>query len=112
MSRRSSRVASVTERVIEPEFGRDLFDASAAHFLRTLSPGISVVLQYDCAPPAFGVFQGFQGGNVILTNFNGFPGLVRIAANRVNAVSPFTDGSFLGFGGGFFGGSSFCGGLL
>ncbi len=62
----------------------------AAQFLTQLSPGINVVLQYDDQFPAFGTFQGFQGGNVILTNYNGFPGLVRIAANRVNAVSPFS----------------------
>ncbi|MGE5653729.1 MAG: hypothetical protein ACM3ZQ_05600 [Bacillota bacterium] len=60
-----------------------------AQFLSTLSPGVRVSLQYDCQPPAFGIFQGFQGGNVILSNYNGFPGLVRIAASRVNAVSPF-----------------------
>jgi hypothetical protein len=59
-------------------------------FLRTLSPGVGVVLQYDCRPPAFGVFQGFQCGFVLLSNFNGFPGLVRIAACRINAVSPFS----------------------
>lgn len=64
----------------------------AAQFLTTVSPGIGVVLQYDCMPPAFGTFQGFQGGNVILTNYNGFPGLVRIAANRINAVSPWCGG--------------------
>ncbi len=66
------------------------FGSEAARFLATLSPGIRVSLQYDDQPPAFGVFQGFQGGNVILSNYNGFPGLVRIAANRVNAVSPFS----------------------
>ncbi len=65
------------------------FGSQAAQFLATLSPGIRVSLQYDDQPPAFGIFQGFQGGNVILSNYNGFPGLVRISANRVNAVSPF-----------------------
>lgn len=59
-------------------------------FLMSLSPGIRVSLQYDCQPPACGVFQGFQGGYVILTEYNGFPGLVRIVANRINAVSPFS----------------------
>ncbi|MFD2444904.1 hypothetical protein ACFSO7_13115 [Bacillus sp. CGMCC 1.16607] len=62
---------------------------SIVNFLRTLSPGIQVELQYDCQPPACGTFQGFEHGNVILTNFNGFPGLVRIAPNRINAVAPF-----------------------
>jgi hypothetical protein len=57
-------------------------------FLRTLSPGIQVELQYDCQPPACGTFQGFSNGTVILSNYNGFPGLVRIAPNRINAVAP------------------------
>ncbi|WP_051317175.1 hypothetical protein [Ectobacillus panaciterrae] len=56
-------------------------------FLRRLSPGTRVVLQYDDQPPASGVFQGFQNGTVILTNFNGFPGLAHIAVNSINAVS-------------------------
>lgn len=106
MSRRN-RVASFFDRDGR-NFRRNLFDGSASHFLRTLSPGIGVVLQYDCAPPAFGIFQGFQGGNVILTNYNGFPGLVRIDPDRINAVSPFSGfgfGGFNGFGGfGGFGG--------
>lgn len=58
-----------------------------AGFLRTLSPGTRVVLQYDDQRPASGVFQGFQNGTVILTNFNGFPGLAHIAVNKINAVS-------------------------
>ncbi|WP_416825797.1 hypothetical protein [Ectobacillus polymachus] len=62
-------------------------------FLRRLTPGTRVVLQYDDQRPASGVFQGFQNGNVILTNFNGFPGLVHIAVNRINAVSVGTTGS-------------------
>lgn len=63
-------------------------DNSIARFLRTLSPGTPVVLQYDDRRPARGIFEGFQNGNVLLSNFNGFPGLVRIAANKVNAVAP------------------------
>lgn len=58
-------------------------------FMTTLSPGILVELQYDDQRPARGVFQGFERGNVILTDYNDFPGLVRIAADRVNAVAPF-----------------------
>ncbi|MGE5653730.1 MAG: hypothetical protein ACM3ZQ_05605 [Bacillota bacterium] len=97
--RRNSRVASAFDRIDGRNFRRDFFDETTAHFLRQLSPGIGVVLQYDCMPPAFGTFQGFQNGNVILSNYNGFPGLVRINPERVNAVSPFS-----GFGGGFGGG--------
>jgi hypothetical protein len=84
-------------------FGHD--ECNLTPFLSTLSPGICVVLQYDCQPPAFGVFQGFQCGFVILSNYNGFPGLVRIAACKINAVSPFAGcgmGGFGGFGGGIY----------
>lgn len=58
-------------------------------FLRSLSPGIRVTLQYDHQRPACGIFQGFDCGNILLTEYDGFPGLVRIAVNRVNAVSVF-----------------------
>lgn len=60
-------------------------------FLDSLSPGTNVVLQYNSQCPACGTFQGFQDGDVLLTNFDGFPGLVRIAPNKVNAVSVFSD---------------------
>jgi hypothetical protein len=63
-------------------------ECSLVPFLNTLSPGMGVMLQYDCMPPAFGIYQGFQCGYVILNDYNGFPGLVRIIANRINAVSP------------------------
>ena len=61
-------------------------------FLRQLSPGTRVRLQYDCQPPATGVFQGFQNGFVLLDNFNGFPGLTRLLPRRINAVAPFATG--------------------
>ncbi|WP_155891175.1 hypothetical protein [Ectobacillus panaciterrae] len=60
---------------------------NVVRFLRRLSPGTRVVLQFDDQPPASGVFQGFQNGTVILTNFNGFPGLVHISVKSINAVS-------------------------
>ncbi|PER90924.1 hypothetical protein [Bacillus cereus] len=57
-------------------------------FLRTLTPGTCIVLQYDCQPPTSTTFQGFQGNNVIiLSDFDCFPGLARIAINKINAVS-------------------------
>lgn len=56
-------------------------------FLSTLSPGACVVLQYDCQPPASGTFQGFQNNTITLSDFDCFPGLVHIAANKINAVS-------------------------
>jgi hypothetical protein len=73
----------------EKEIQVVVYENPIVNFLRTLSPGIQVELQYDCQPPACGTFQGFENGNVILTNYNGFPGLVRIAPNRINAVAPF-----------------------
>ncbi|MGA5663493.1 hypothetical protein ACPCZR_29140 [Bacillus bombysepticus] len=57
-------------------------------FLRTLTPGTCIVLQYDCQPPTSATFQGFQGNNVIiLSDFDCFPGLARIAINRINVIS-------------------------
>jgi hypothetical protein len=57
-------------------------------FLRTLTPGTCVVIQYDCQPPTSATFQGFQGNNVIiLSDFDCFPGLARIAINKINVIS-------------------------
>lgn len=61
--------------------------SNLVQFFRTLSPGTRVVLQFDAQRPASGIFQGFQNGTVLLTNFNGFPGVVRIAIRSINAVS-------------------------
>lgn len=61
------------------------------NFLRSLSPGTRVTLQYDCQSPSQGIFQGFQDGDVLLSDFDGFNGLVRIALNKVNAVSVWND---------------------
>lgn len=79
--------------VLGESIGQPYESANLVHFLCTLSPGILVTLQYDDRPPATGVFQGFENGAVILTNFNGFPGLVRIAPNKINAISPFVPNS-------------------
>ncbi|MEB9624390.1 hypothetical protein P4J20_21615, partial [Bacillus cereus] len=48
-------------------------------FLRRLSPGTCIVLQYDSQPPTSGTFQGFQNGLVILSDFDCFPGLAHLA---------------------------------
>ncbi|MBE4942403.1 hypothetical protein [Bacillus thuringiensis] len=57
-------------------------------FLRTLTPGTCIVLQYDCQPPTSATFQGFQGNNVIiLSDFDCFPGLARITINKINVIS-------------------------
>ncbi|MEK4412594.1 hypothetical protein MHB59_29145 [Bacillus sp. FSL L8-0642] len=57
-------------------------------FLRTLTPGTCLVIQYDCQPPTSATFQGFQGNNVIiLSDFDCFPGLARIAINKINVIS-------------------------
>ncbi|MCW9133561.1 hypothetical protein OF830_21980 [Bacillus paramycoides] len=57
-------------------------------FLRTLTPGTCIVIQYDHQRPTSATFQGFQGNNVIiLSDFDCFPGLARIAINKINVVS-------------------------
>ncbi|KAA6448172.1 hypothetical protein DX932_32250 [Bacillus cereus] len=57
-------------------------------FLRTLTPGTCLVIQYDCQRPASATFQGFQGNNVIIvSDFDCFPGLARIAINKINVIS-------------------------
>ncbi|GAB6482040.1 hypothetical protein J0818_29485 [Bacillus cereus] len=56
--------------------------------LRTLTLGACIVIQYDCQPPTIATFQGFQGNNVIiLSDFDCFPGLARIAINKINVIS-------------------------
>ncbi|MED4680310.1 hypothetical protein CN957_06410 [Bacillus cereus] len=57
-------------------------------FLRTLTPGTCIVIQYDSQRPTSATFQGFQGNNVIiLSDFDCFPGLARIAINKINVIS-------------------------
>ncbi|WP_130068240.1 hypothetical protein [Bacillus albus] len=57
-------------------------------FLRTLTPGTCLVIQYDCQKPASATFQGFQGNNVIIvSDFDCFPGLARIAIEKINVIS-------------------------
>ncbi|MGR3779542.1 hypothetical protein ACT1UG_28890 [Bacillus paramycoides] len=57
-------------------------------FLRTLTPGTCIVIQYDHQRPTSATFQGFQGNNVIiLSDFDCFPGLARIAVNKINVIS-------------------------
>ncbi|WP_088079854.1 hypothetical protein, partial [Bacillus mycoides] len=59
-----------------------------AQFLHTLTPGTCIVIQYDHQRPTSATFQGFQGNNVIiLSDFDCFPGLARIAINRINVIS-------------------------
>ncbi|OPA38172.1 hypothetical protein [Bacillus cereus] len=59
-----------------------------APFLHTLTPGTCIVIQYDCQPPTSATFQGFQGNNVIIvSDFDCFPGLARIAINKINVIS-------------------------
>jgi hypothetical protein len=68
--------------------GIDGFDTfSIRNFFARLSIGTVVTVQFDDRPPATGRFQGFQGGAVLLANFDGFPGLTRLNINRINAVS-------------------------
>ncbi|MED1405412.1 hypothetical protein P4U07_21830 [Bacillus mycoides] len=57
------------------------------HFLRRLSPGTCIVLQYDSQRPTTATFQGFQNGAIILSDFDGFPGLAHLAIQKVNVIS-------------------------
>ncbi|MGE6599898.1 hypothetical protein [Bacillus proteolyticus] len=67
---------------------RDDHNPELRQFLRTLTPGTCIVIQFDSQPPTSATFQGFQGNNVIiLSDFDCFPGLARIAINKINVVS-------------------------
>ncbi|MEW9576505.1 hypothetical protein U9K47_14110, partial [Bacillus toyonensis] len=57
------------------------------HFLRRLSPGTSIVLQYNSQRPTTATFQGFQNGAIILSDFDGFPGLAHLAIRAVNVIA-------------------------
>ncbi|MEW9574411.1 hypothetical protein U9K47_02890 [Bacillus toyonensis] len=63
------------------------------HFLRRLSPGTSIVLQYNSQRPTTATFQGLQNGTIILSDFDGFPGPAHLATRAVNVISL---GSFSG----------------
>ncbi|OOR07099.1 hypothetical protein BW897_30545 [Bacillus cereus] len=63
------------------------------HFLRRLSPGTGIVLQYNCKRPTTATFHGFQNGAIILSDFDGFPGLAHLAIQAMNVISL---GSFSG----------------
>ncbi|OTW98483.1 hypothetical protein BK702_00025 [Bacillus thuringiensis serovar cameroun] len=59
-------------------------------FLRTLSPGTCIVLQYDSQRPTKAVFQGFRRRSILVSNLRGFhnaTGFTLIAINKINAVS-------------------------
>ncbi|WP_257155405.1 hypothetical protein [Bacillus cereus] len=57
------------------------------NFLRRLSPGTCIVIQYDAQPPTTGTFQGFQNGLVILSNFDCFPGLAHLVVDKINVIT-------------------------
>ncbi|WP_257155384.1 hypothetical protein [Bacillus cereus] len=57
------------------------------HFLRRLSPGTCIVIQYDCQPPVAATFQGFQNGLVILSDFDCFPGLAHLVVDKINVIT-------------------------
>ncbi|WP_051317214.1 hypothetical protein [Ectobacillus panaciterrae] len=86
-SHRSRRSARTFRSHISHRSFRNLRSNGIVGFLKRLSPGTCVVLQFDDRRPATGTFQGFENGTVILTNFDGFPGLVRIKVKSINAVS-------------------------
>jgi hypothetical protein len=58
-----------------------------ALFLKTLSPGTGIMLQFDSQPSACGIFEGFSGGLVLVSGYNGFSGLMRIRPDRIIAVA-------------------------
>ncbi|MGG5737435.1 hypothetical protein [Bacillus cereus group sp. IBL03679] len=57
------------------------------HFLRRVSPGTCIVLQYDGQRPTTTTFQGFQYGEIILSDFGGFPMLAHLAIQAVNVIA-------------------------
>ncbi|WP_255260322.1 hypothetical protein [Bacillus cereus] len=65
----------------------DYYADGILNFLRRLSPGTCIVLQYDCQRPTTATFQGFQNGAIILSDFDGFPGLAHLAIQKVNVIS-------------------------
>ncbi|MED1568470.1 hypothetical protein [Bacillus paramycoides] len=70
------------------EHRREEHNPELRQFLRTLTPGTCIVIQFDSQRPTSATFQGFQGNNVIiLSDFDCFPGLARIAINKINVVS-------------------------
>ncbi|MGG1151017.1 hypothetical protein [Bacillus wiedmannii] len=61
-----------------------------AQFLRTLSPGTCIVIQYDSQRPVRATFQEIRGCTLLVSDIKGFPhcsGFTHIALNRINAVS-------------------------
>lgn len=56
-------------------------------FFKQLQIGTVVTVQYDDQPVTTGTFEGIQDGLVLLSNFNGFPGVTRLNPRRINAVS-------------------------
>jgi hypothetical protein len=65
----------------------DCYTDGILHFLRRLSPGTNIVLQYNSQRPTTATFQGFQQGAIILSDFDGFPGLAHLAIGAVNVIS-------------------------
>ncbi|TEA44872.1 MULTISPECIES: hypothetical protein [Bacillus] len=76
------------ERKEDKHYNNNNGNPGLLQFLRTLTPGTCLVIQYDCQKPASATFQGFQGNNVIIvSDFDCFPGLARIAIEKINVVS-------------------------
>ncbi|MES5955955.1 hypothetical protein QCI42_21685 [Bacillus fungorum] len=58
-----------------------------SQFLRRISSGICLMIQYISNSPSSGIYQGGQNGTVLLSNFNGLLGITWIAINEIHAVS-------------------------
>ncbi|MEB9631708.1 MULTISPECIES: hypothetical protein [Bacillus cereus group] len=69
------------------DFHAGYYTGGILNFLRRLSPGTCIVLQYDSQPPTSGTFQGFQNGLVILSDFDCFPGLAHLALEKINVLT-------------------------
>lgn len=66
--------------------GRD----SISQFLRTLSPGTCIVIQYNSQRPVRATFQEIRGCTLLVSDIKGFPhcsGFTHIALNQIHAVS-------------------------
>ncbi|WP_353054979.1 hypothetical protein [Bacillus thuringiensis] len=75
------------ENEVYPEYNHGCYTSGILHFLKRLSPGTCIVIQYNSQPPTTATFQGFQNGLVILSDFDCFPGLAHVCIQKINVIS-------------------------
>ncbi|MGF9814329.1 hypothetical protein [Bacillus toyonensis] len=59
-------------------------------FLRRLTPGTCILIQYDSQRPVRAVFQEFRRRTIVVSDVKGFhpcTGFTHIAINKINSVS-------------------------